>query len=382
MFVIRANSGSFPNTYKEHLVEFPKELLNAEALPEDESCELHLQEERRLFYVAMTRARDSLALHAKPGRGKNDSTPAGFLRELLKENNAKVWLSRRDAAPLRIEVAAAAAPVAISHVGSWLQMDPARKLESQLSATAIERYQTCPLQFKIQREWDLPGETPAAMQFGAVMHVVLKGYYDAIRQGRPMNDDAAQELFRLQLRQAQMDDPYQRELYERRGGEQLLEFIRARRQEAPPEIIETEQAFSVGVGGATVTGRLDRMDRISGNRVAIIDYKTGAPRTQEDADKSLQLSIYAIAVREKWGYRAERLVFYNLEDNSEVVSSRSEQQLSEASRKVMEVAAQIAAGEFAPTVGYHCNWCAYHNLCPETEKRLYSIVQVAQAGKT
>ena len=45
-----------------------------------------------------------------------------------------------------------------------------------------------------------------------------------------------------------------------------------------------------------------------------MDYKTGKPRAQEDADDSVQLSIYAIAAQEKWGYRAERLVFYNLEE--------------------------------------------------------------------
>ena len=52
----------------------------------------------------------------------------------------------------------------------------------------------------------------------------------------------------------------------------------------------------------------------------IVDYKTGKPQRQEDADDSLQLSIYALAAREKWGYEAEQLVFYNLEENSAVAT--------------------------------------------------------------
>ena len=51
------------------------------------------------------------------------------------------------------------------------------------------------------------------------------------------------------------------------------------------------------------------MDELADGRVVITDYKTGKPQSQEDADESLQLSIYAIAAQEKWGYRADHLVF-------------------------------------------------------------------------
>ena len=93
----------------------------------------------------------------------------------------------------------------------------------------------------------------------------------------------------------------------------------------------------------------------------------------------MQLSIYALAAREKWDYDAERLVFYNLADNTEVACKRDPRQLAEACQRVAEVAAEITAGNFDPTPGFHCGWCAYRNLCPATEERLYQV-QVQAAG--
>ena len=104
--------------------------------------------------------------------------------------------------------------------------------------------------------------------------------------------------------------------------------------------------------------------------VVITDYKTGKAQSQEDSDESLQLSIYALAAREKWGYRAEHLVLYNLEGNSPVVTRRDDFQLREAQIRVTQVAQDIALGRFDPKPGFYCRFCAYRNLCPATEKRL------------
>jgi len=83
-----------------------------------------------------------------------------------------------------------------------------------------------------------------------------------------------------------------------------------------PDVLHTEHEFNLQIGSATVVGRIDRIDRLSHDRVVIVDYKTGRPRTQEDADESLQLSIYACAARESFGYESERLAFYNLETDA------------------------------------------------------------------
>lgn len=372
VFILRANSGSFPLGYREQLFEFPKELRDPDSVAEEEGKALNDQEERRLFYVAMTRARDSLKIYAKEGTGKKDPTPPGLVREMLNDRTLGRNLRSRNARPMQIDLYAEEAPAAlmVSNVTQWLSMAPVFHL-TILSATAVETYERCPMQFKLEREWRIPGEVPAAMQYGASIHRVLRTYYDAIRFGRPKDDEELVQLFLDDLAQAKIEDRYQFELYQRQGVQQLRDFLGLARKRPQPEVLLTEQEFKIKVGEATVVGRIDRIDRAASGRVVIVDYKTGKPRSQEDADESLQLSIYALAAKERWGYETDRLLFYNLEDNSPIATTRSELDLQQAKMKVEDVAANVAEGKFDANPGFHCSFCAYRNLCPATEKREY-----------
>jgi DNA helicase-2/ATP-dependent DNA helicase PcrA len=166
-------------------------------------------------------------------------------------------------------------------------------------------------------------------------------------------------------------DRYQYELYLRQGREQLAQFFASARSGPQPEVLQTEQKFELKVAGATLRGRVDRMDRVAPDGVAIIDYKTGKPRSQEDADKSLQLSLYALAAKEAWGEHARRLIFHNLEDNTMVATTRDNADLETAKNRVRDAAEKIADGKFPAKPGYHCNLCPYRNLCPATEKVVF-----------
>lgn len=370
VFILRANSNSFPCSYREALVEFPRELRDPESVTEGDNKELHHQEERRLFYVAMTRARDTLTIYAKKGTGK-DATPAGLLRDLLKNTGLKGWISGRSPKPLQTEIfAAAAAPAVGSRTTEWLALPAMIDLSEKLSASAVQRYDTCPLQFKLEREWRIPSDVPGAMQYGAAMHRVLRTYYDSVRLKRELSEEKLIELFKIDLNQAGIQDQYQLELYERLGVSQLKAFLEACHVGAVPEILHLEEWFEVRVGETMVTGRIDRVDRASDGGVVITDYKTGKPRSQEDADESLQLSIYALAAQQKWGYQVDRLAFYNLDGNSSMVTVRGELELSGAREKVKAVAEKIAAEDFRAKPGFHCSFCGYRNLCPATEKRV------------
>jgi RecB family exonuclease len=136
--------------------------------------------------------------------------------------------------------------------------------------------------------------------------------------------------------------------------------------------------FNFILDGREIRGRIDRLDRISGNRVRVVDYKTGAAKTQEYADNSLQLSIYSMAVTEL-GYDPAELVFLNLEDNESVVTRRTPLQLARAEQKIQEAAEGMAAGRFDAKPGIHCRWCEYAKLCPATEQQVYAPAIRTQA---
>lgn len=368
--IVRGSSTWFPCPYREPLVAFPAELRRSGAVHADDKT-LHEEEERRLFYVAMTRARDTLAIYANAGKSKNDPKPTKFLREFMIHPGYRQFWSTHSAAAVQDTLFAEEEQrVALEHskVAAWLLMDPSADFFTGLSASTIEIYEQCPLRFKLEREWNLPREVSASLQYGAAMHGVLRTFYDAQRFQREISDEDLLEQFRAELASRGIADRYQYDLYLRQGREQLQHFFEAARSSHPPEVLETEHKFELYLGSAKLSGRVDRMDRTGPDTVAIVDYKTGKPKSQEDADESLQLSLYAIAAQEKLGKRADRLIFHNLEDNTAICTTRTDGELEVAKLRVQKVAEQIARKEFPPNPKYHCAFCPYRNLCPATEK--------------
>jgi ATP-dependent exoDNAse (exonuclease V) beta subunit len=381
VFVIRVISRSFPASYSEPLFEFPEELG---ATPKS-LCDLkeqHGEEERRLFYVAMTRARDSLTLHGKRAKGKQ-KVPSVFLRELDENKQLRPFCTTRDAVRLLFDMEANAPSV--TEQAAWLRLPPpAPDATAKLSVHAVETYSACPLRYKLQREWSLPSEPVAAMQFGAAIHRVIHEYFRALAAGRAYQEADLIEIFRAELSAARLADPLQQELYENQGVQQLRRFLQRSDLPTAAEVVGAEQRFSITVGDVEVIGRVDRIDRV-GNRtatqVAIVDYKTGGPRSEEDAEKSLQLSVYALAAIHQWGFQPVRLAYHNLEDDTVVSTEFDTGRLRDAESKIEKAAAGIAAGVFEPKPSpFVCKRCEYRSLCPATEEKLYLIRTATSAA--
>src|SRR5438270_506728 len=147
VWLLRVTSGAFPTYFKEGLFEFPPALRSSIAV--GDSKVVHEQEERRLFYVAITRSRDRLSIGSRPGKGKKDPTPPGFLRTLMGDRRlgeSLVSCESRGARRARL-------PLEPSPVGRWMLLPPifARE-EMALSANAVDSYSTCPMKFKRERD--------------------------------------------------------------------------------------------------------------------------------------------------------------------------------------------------------------------------------------
>ena len=70
----------------------------------------------------------------------------------------------------------------------------------------------------------------------------------------------------------------------------------------------------------------------------------------------------------RYGKRADRLIFHNLENNTAVSTTRSNGELEAAKLRVQKRQAEIAGESFPAKPKYHCAFCPYRNLCPATEK--------------
>ena len=126
-----------------------------------------------------------------------------------------------------------------------------------------------------------------------------------------------------------------------------------------------EFRFRIEVDGVSLSGVIDRMDRVPGGGYEIIDYKTNRrlpPRSVIDRD--LQLSLYALAAREVWGIEPERLTLYYLLPGQRMTTVRTASHIDDLRRRIGNVAERIAAGRFEPRDNPLCGWCDYQHLCP------------------
>jgi DNA helicase-2/ATP-dependent DNA helicase PcrA len=366
VFVLRASHPSFPSMYREDLVEFPNELRDRDTRFEEDPKQAYKQEERRLLYVAMTRAEDLLCICAKKGTGKLDPTPAGDMRDLIKAGK-KALKGCVDFQLLPAEDAGIESPNSPSpaRIVEWMRLPAmAQTVNRRLSASAIERYGRCPLSYKLASEWKLPEEPAANMQYGAAIHSTLFAYFDGVRKGCRMPADDVVQYFLEEFRKAKIDDLLQRHLYERDGTQQLRTFLDSPEAIPHGEVVMLEHTFRCEVAGVPVIGRIDRVDE-SADGLVIVDYKTGNAKSQDVADKSLQLSIYALAM--SVDKPVKMLVFQNMGDNTAISSVRTPESLRKAESKIVAAAGGIAAGRFDPVPGTHCNWCGYRAICPEKE---------------
>ena len=142
---------------------------------------------------------------------------------------------------------------------------------------------------------------------------------------------------------------------------------------AAPTVLEQEKGFELPLANNVILiGRMDQVNSLGRNDVEIVDYKTGKPKKEVDANKSLQLSIYALAAREIFEWNPVRLVFYYLLNNSFQVTTRDAKQIAAAEKIIQETAADIRGREFAAKPGYACRTCAYQPICPAPEESLTS----------
>jgi hypothetical protein len=135
---------------------------------------LHEEEERRLFYVAMTRAKDTLAIYANRARARRiRSRPSFCASSWFTRLTEKFW-STHPAAAVQDELCLprrnSASPWSAIECGGLAADAAVGELRHRLSASAIEIYEQCPLRFKLEREWNLPRDVPASLHYGAAMH--------------------------------------------------------------------------------------------------------------------------------------------------------------------------------------------------------------------
>jgi DNA helicase II / ATP-dependent DNA helicase PcrA len=383
VFVLRVNNKKFPATERPRILEFPARLMK-EGEPAEQ---FHIQEERRLFYVALTRAQERLTLTTLTE--KKGKVPV-FIEDIVMDPAVR----RRDVRQMMPKLpevrdttnrkgglaagtgglfAVSSGPAKIfTRIVDWAAtFHPPSPEPLTLSPSAVNGYRTCPQQYLFGYLWSLREGPRASLSFGSIMHNTVKRFLGELRKGHKLPFEDVQRIFELEWKPVGFEDEYQEAEYKKDGIEQLRAFYETT-MATPPQVCEQEKRFELPLeNNVTITGRMDQVNSLGRDDVEIVDYKTGQPKKDWHAKKDLQLSLYALAAREIFEWNPVRLVFHYLQNNEIQVTARDSKQLTEAQAAVQETAADIRAGQFPPRPSPSvCRSCAYKPICPAHEEKL------------
>jgi len=359
VFLVSLVQGKFPLPKRSQQIELPDALIK-EVLP---TGDFHIQEERRLFYVGMTRSKEELYLtSADDYGGKRLRKVSQFVLEALGKKSVEEVEKKKTAA---IESIQRFAPVK-ELPKSALQEIPEDKLIT-LSYYQIDDYLTCPLKYKYVNILRVPIMEHHTVIYGRAMHEAVSRYLLRKLKGEKVSMDELLDCFEANFDpQGFLDANHQEERF-RIGREALSRFYKdEERRNLTPKFIE--EPFSFVIGGNKITGRFDRID-IRDDGVVIMDFKTSEIKTQKDADKRVkenkQLILYALAYQHISGVLPAAVELYFLESGIVGRHKVSEDKIEEVKEDILIVSKGIRQQEYPAKPEYKaCTYCAYNQICP------------------
>ena len=401
-------------------------LLDAERLAAVDEPELRapadraslLVDERRLFYVALTRARRRLVVTAVDSGEEDGERPSRFLGELgvdvephtdrvarpLSLPSLVAALRRESVDPRRTPAMRRAAAArlaglarehddeglplaAAAHPDRWwglaLPTESDRPVQAPdqpvpLSGSSLDGLGTCPLRWFLEHEVHAQTATSTAMGFGSVVHALA----DEVATGKaPAELDALMSRLDTVWSSLAYDAPWQSAQQHLEAREALRRFLVWHAAPRDRELVATEVGFEIDLdlpgGPVRLRGFMDRVELDSDGRVHVIDLKTGKSAFKKDAVTShAQLGTYQLAVR--GGALDSRLPERPEPGGAELVMLRLDdgpgpkvqgQAALEASpswvEELLDTAVRRVLGEsFPPTPNDRCDRCAFRRCCP------------------
>ncbi|OGK64763.1 hypothetical protein A2313_02085 [Candidatus Roizmanbacteria bacterium RIFOXYB2_FULL_41_10] len=367
VFICNLVADRFPTRRRSEILPIPTPLIK-EQLPQGD---FHLQEERRLFYVAITRARDRVYFTYADlySGGKRQKKISPFVIEALDKDTIAKLVQQTRANKQQLSIFDLAKP----QIPAIRAIKPEAYGITRFSYSQIETYDRCPKQYQYRYLLKVPEPESSALSFGSSVHQALEQFYkEVIKKQQP---DLTVLLNHYQNSFIPLGY-FNRQMQDRtfKHGKQLL--TRYYQQFYTPKIqtVAVEQPFVLklkeGKLEYEIAGKIDRIDH-QGSQYEIIDYKTGKKPQASVLKKSLQLGIYALAAMDKNLLNLPidkiTLTYYYLEKTERFQTKAQEKDLTQTKKNVVASLMKLTDGNYQPSPGYHCDWCPFKIICPAWE---------------
>lgn len=332
-------------------LRLPDELVD-EPPPEGDS---HLDEERRIFYVAATRAKDRLVFTwaTRTPQSYEDERPSPFLGPVAEVAGEARILPFAAPAGQRRRPAA----------GQPLSRMPA------VGVRDLRDFKDCPRRYEYRRRYHMPVRRSVLAWYGTLIHETLE------RAGRLRvagGEVGADELVGIWGdKWAAADGGFRGAHPELLGyGEESLRRYAESDAWRAARPVAVEQPFLLAVEDGALSGRFDRVDQPRGALPVVVDYKTGPPRGEDSAQRDLQVRAYAVALARQEGVDEVAVELHHLQ-TAEVTrihidDARLRRAGGQISATVAELARAWAERWFPPNAApFRCRSCDFRTVCDE-----------------
>jgi len=335
--------------------------LIKEELPEGD---FHVQEERRLAYVGMTRAMDKLYLTAADyyGEGKREKKLSPFIFEALGEKADKGAEEPKLIQQSLISYNNKESQV--THNGSPVTID-------YLSFSRIDTFLICPLHYKLRYILGIPTPPSPAQSFGTSVHTALKKFYELDKKRN--KDELLKALEKTWIKEGYKNKKHSEEALAK--AKDYLSGYFDGQYNSEQQVVALEEPFSIPLKmkdkNLSIGGVMDRVDLLPDGSIEIIDYKTGSSvPSQKDVDKNMQLSIYALAATKiphapfvKTPDKV-KLSLYYFEEQKKLTTTCTAKELEEVVKEIFKIRKEIEESDFVCSGHHLCqNDCEYSAFC-------------------
>ena len=378
VFLVNLVDKKFPTIERKEQIEIPDALVK-EVLPEGD---VHLQEERRLFYVAMTRAKNGLFFTAAQDYGlARMKKPSRFLMETgIISNKSKAQNPNYSKINPKPKIQNEFETQSLKENSkSDIDLTPDHFSYSQLAS-----FEKCPLQYKFAHILRIPVKGKAVFTYGTTMHNTLHDFLNQAAQTENISQNQLfeqkskedgppsflelLEIYKNNWKDEWFENAKEKERYYKLGKDSLKifydDFIKSKpkikiMQGAPA----LEKDFRLKFGDYVFVGKIDRIDEIN-RGVEIIDYKTGTAKTKLKPQDKEQLLIYQIAAEKVFGLCPKKLSYHYLDNGTKLSFTATAKDKQEVEGKVQEMINRIKQSDFQPNPNpFNCKFCDFRNIC-------------------
>jgi len=366
VFVVDLVDKRFPTINRGEKISIPEALVKEKL---GEGSDFHLEEERRLFYVAMTRAKDELYLTAaKDYGGARDKKPSRFIAESgIDPESGRIDLPTEN--DLARDLNRLINPIAEQEHKALAPQLPERFSFSQLAA-----YASCPLQYKLAFILRIPAPTDKpSLVFGHVMHEVLREFMLPLlvedeKTLFSVPDDLSKERILALYEKHWVGDGYDnkenREKYYQKGKTILNSFVDNLNNSGQPRVLLLEKDFVFKINGESIKGAIDRVDRLADGTLEILDYKTGNPKDGLVWKDKRQLILYQLFLEDFLKTKVSTLSYYYLENGEKLSFVPKPKDIEKLQQEIIDEIKAIKSLDFAPKPdSIICQFCDFKGIC-------------------